>query len=92
MLNMDQKQSVPNSHLVAWQVLTSTENRRMLGVRSVTILHTVSQQTHVLRQPIFSFYSLFSAITIDFPRSCLVRTGVAYIGKPSICDPLTVSF
>ncbi len=66
---MDQKQPVPNSHVVAWQVLTSTENQRMLGVHSVTILHTVSQQTHVLRQPtcfilfiVLSHYYRFSSV------------------------------
>ncbi len=54
--------------------------------------NAVSHQTHVLRQPTFFFSSMLSVITVDIPRSCLVRTGVAYIGKPSICDPPTMSF
>ncbi len=31
---------------------------------------SVRHQTHVLRHPTFFFSSLFSAITVDFPRSC----------------------
>ncbi len=34
-------------------------------------------QTHVLHQPTFFFASLLSAVTVDLPRSCLVRTGIA---------------
>ncbi len=38
---------------------------------------TVSLQTHILRKPTFFFSSLFSAITVDIPRSCLVRNDIA---------------
>ncbi len=47
---------------------------------------------HVLRQSKFFFASLLSAIAVYLPRSCLVRTGIALMGKPSICDPQIVSF
>ncbi len=51
-----------------------------------------SNQTHVLRQPKLLFSALLSAVTIDLPRSCLVRIGIALMGKPSICDPPIMSF
>ncbi len=37
---------------------------------------TVRLLIHVLRQPTFFFSSLFLAIFVDLPRSCLVRTWI----------------
>ncbi len=48
----------------------------LLRVKTNEEQPTVSHQTHVLRQLTFFFSSLFSAINVDLPRSCLVRTGV----------------
>ncbi len=53
---------------------------------------TVRSLIHVMRPPTFLFSSLLSANTVDLPRSCLVRTGIAYIGKPSLCNPPAMSF
>ncbi len=53
---------------------------------------TVHLLIHVLREPTLLFSSLLSAVTVDLPRSCLVRTGIAKIGKSSICDPPTMRF
>ncbi len=38
---------------------------------------TVRLLIHVLRQPTFFLSSLLSAVTVDLPRSCVVRTGIA---------------
>ncbi len=38
---------------------------------------TVRLLIHGLRQPTFFFSSLFSAILVDLPRSCMFRTGIA---------------
>ncbi len=61
-------------------------------LKHVTSERTVSHQTNVQRQPPFFFSSLLSAVTVDLPRSCLVRSGIALIGKPPMCNSPIMSF
>ncbi len=50
---------------------------RFAIIREIVNTHTVRLLIHVQRQPTFFFPALLSAVTVDLPRSCLARTGIA---------------
>ncbi len=78
------------NHLISACVVCS-KPQKCLRKRKLATNITVRLLIPVLCQPRFYFSSLLSAVFVDLPRSCLVRTAIAQIGKRSLCNPPTIS-